>query len=226
MTQAFSGFPKQTITFLAGLHAHNAKPWFEAHRDDYQAFYLAPAVAFVEALAPKLRKLDRDVQAEARVNGSIMRINRDTRFSKDKSPYKDHLDLWFWTGAEKGWESSGFWFRLTPKSLMLGAGMHGFSPEMLARYRKAVLDPKRGAALAAAVKKVRANGCEVGGEHYKRVPKGADADHARAALLKHNGLYAGRDMKHPAALHGATFVDFVAKQFAAAAPIHAWLTAL
>ncbi|HXI56959.1 MAG TPA: DUF2461 family protein [Polyangia bacterium] len=48
-------------------------------------------------------------------------INRDIRFFKDKSPYKDHLDLWFWTGDRKGWDASGFFFRLTPDRPMAGA---------------------------------------------------------------------------------------------------------
>lgn len=64
------------------------------------------------------------------MNGSIMGINRDIRFSKDKSPYKDHLDLWFWTGDRKGWDTSGFFFRLTPDRLVLGEGMHGFVPKL------------------------------------------------------------------------------------------------
>jgi uncharacterized protein (TIGR02453 family) len=139
----FAGFPRETLRFLAGIRAHNDKAWFEAHRDDYQTFFLAPAMAFADALAPKLRKIEPDVNVEPRVNGSIMRINRDVRFSKDKSPYKDHLDMWFWTGDRKGWDSSGFFFRLTPDGLLLGAGMHGFMPEVLPRYRAAVLDAKR-----------------------------------------------------------------------------------
>src|SRR5262249_39822409 len=160
-------------------------------RDDYEQAFLAPAQAFVQALGPRLRKIDPGVNAEPRVNGSIMRINRDIRFSKDKSPYKDHLDLWFWSGDRKGWDCSGFFFRLTPERVMGGAGLHGFAPPVLARYRAAVLDPKRGEALARVVASVRKAGYEVGTESYKKVPAGAPADHPRAALLRHGGLHAG-----------------------------------
>jgi uncharacterized protein (TIGR02453 family) len=222
----FDGFQKQTLRFLEGLRANNDKEWFEAHRADYEAHFLAPARAFAEALAPRLRKIDRDVVVEPRVNGSIMRINRDIRFSKDKSPYKDHLDLWFWTGDRKGWNSSGFFFRLTPERLILGAGMHHFEPEALARYRKAVLDPKRGAALAKLAESLRAAGYVVGEEAYKKVPAGAPADHPRAALLRHGGLHVGYDGKLPAALKTAGFVDFAAEHYAAIAPVHRWLRAL
>ena len=85
-----------------GLRAHNEKAWFDAHRDDYERVFLAPALAFAEALGPRLRNIELDVNVEPRVNGSLMRINRDIRFSKDKSPYKDHMDLWFWTGRSEG----------------------------------------------------------------------------------------------------------------------------
>jgi uncharacterized protein (TIGR02453 family) len=220
---SFEGFAKGTVRFLSGLRAHNEKAWFDAHREDYERDYLAPAQAFVETLAPRLRKVDPDVQAEPRVNGSIMRINRDIRFSKDKSPYKDHMDLWFWTGERKGWDSSGFFFRLTPDTLLLGAGMHGFMPETLARYREAVLDDQRGAALAKVVASLRKAGFDVGTESYKKTPSGVAADHPRAALLKHSGLHAGWQGKHPRELGTPKLVDFVAARFAAVAPIHRWL---
>jgi uncharacterized protein (TIGR02453 family) len=223
---AFAGFPRETVRFLAGLRDNNDKAWFDAHRADYEAAFLAPAVAFVEALGPRLRKIEPGVAAEARVNGSIMRINRDIRFSKDKSPYKDHMDLWFWTGDKKGWDSSGFFFRLTPDRLLLGAGMHGFMPPALARYRQAVLDPKRGAALARLVEALRADGYDVGTETYKKVPAGAPADHPRAALLRHSGLHAGWEGKHPAQLRAPAFADFVAERFKAVAPLHRWLRSI
>ncbi len=193
---SFPGFPKETVRYLAGIRDHNKKEWFDAHRDDYEGAFLAPAVAFAEALAPRLRKIEPEVQVEPRVNGSLMRINRDIRFSKDKSPYKDHLDLWFWTGDRKGWDSSGFFFRLTPKTLLLGAGMHRFEPPALARYRAAVLDDRKGAALAAIVAKLRKAGYDVGTESYKKVPAGVAPDHPRAALLRHGGLHAGWEGKH------------------------------
>ncbi|MES1164830.1 MAG: DUF2461 domain-containing protein [Verrucomicrobiota bacterium] len=222
----FAGFPKETVRFLAGLRDNNDRAWFEAHRPDYQQALLAPAVAFIEALSPRLRKIDPAVQIEPRVNGSILRINRDIRFSKDKSPYKDHLDLWFWTGDRKGWESSGFFFRLSADRLLLGAGMHQFTAVMLPRYRVAVLDPRKGAALAAVVARLRKGGYEVGTESYKRVPPGAPADHPRAALLRHGGLHAAWNEKLPRELGTAAFVSFAAKHFAALAPLHRWLGSL
>jgi len=64
---------------------HNSKSWFDANRQRYEAAYLDPAKAFVDAIGPQLRELVPGISTEARVNGSIFRINRDTRFSKDNS---------------------------------------------------------------------------------------------------------------------------------------------
>jgi uncharacterized protein (TIGR02453 family) len=108
----FAGFGKDTIRFLSGLSANNKAEWFNAHRADYEAHYIEPAKDFVVAVADPLAKLAPGIHAEPKVNGSIFRINRDIRFSKDKTPYKDHLDLWFWQGERKA-AISGFFFPLT-----------------------------------------------------------------------------------------------------------------
>jgi len=222
----FKGFPKETLEFLAALRTNNDKKWFDAHRADYESYFVEPAKDFVAALAPRLKTIDRKIHAEPRINGSILRIQRDVRFARDKSPYKDHLDLWFWTGEEKGWDSSGFFLRLTPDMLVLGAGMHAFGGAKLARYRRAVLDAKKGAALAKAVARARKDGYEVGEERYINTPKGTPHDHPRASLLKHGALYAGWQGGHPKELHRSAFVPFVTRHYKAIAPIHAWLRAI
>lgn len=114
----FEGFPPETFVFLKGLAKNNTKAWFDEHRDDHEQFHLAPAKAFVEAIGPGLKKISKAINAEPQVNGSIFRINRDVRFSKDKRPYKTTLDLWFWEGEKRGWEAPGFYLRLKPDGFM------------------------------------------------------------------------------------------------------------
>src|SRR5439155_1012176 len=80
------------------------------------------------------------LRADPRVNGSILRINRDTRFSNDKRPYKTHLDLWLWEGDGPSRGCSGFFLRLEADRVGYGAGMHHFEKGMLAGYRAAVDD--------------------------------------------------------------------------------------
>ena len=108
---AFEGFPKGTAKFLTALAKNNDRAWLEKNRKAYDEDLIEPALAFVEAMGPELRKISRGVRAEPRVGGSVMRMNRDTRFAKDKSPYKTHLDIFFWEGDQKGWDRPGFFFR-------------------------------------------------------------------------------------------------------------------
>ncbi|MCI0571315.1 MAG: DUF2461 domain-containing protein [Myxococcaceae bacterium] len=220
----FSGFPEGTFKFLRGIAQHNTREWFEDHREDYEQFYVEPAKAFVTALGPRLKKLSKSIHFEPKVNGSIFRINRDVRFSKDKRPYKTHLDLWFWEGEHRGWDAPGFFFRMSADTLTLGAGMHQFGKEALAAYREAVLDSRKGRALAALVDEVKGSGpYEIGGATRKTVPRGFDARHERAGLLLHEGLWAGLEGRIPPEARSERFVDSCEKHFAALAPINRWL---
>ena len=220
----FSGFPAETFKFLQGLSADNSKTWFDAHRDDYDNYYVTPARAFVAALGPRLQEISPDVQFAPKINGSIFRINRDIRFSKDKTPYKNHLDMWFWHGERKGWGAPGFYFRLMADRLILGTGMHKFDKPQVEAFRAAVIDDKAGKALEKVLKDVTAAGpYEVDAPGRKNVPRGFDKDHPRAHLLLHDGLTAGMSGKVPAVAGKAGFVDFCAGHFAAIAPLTRWL---
>lgn len=220
----FSGFPEGTFRFLAGIAAHNERPWFEAHRRDYEQFYVAPARALVETLGPRLRTISRGVSFAAKVNGSIFRIHRDVRFSSDKSPYRTHLDLWFWEGERRGWSAPGFFLRMFADRLILGTGMHRFAPEQLERYREAVLDDRSGRALHDAIEKVQREGRYViGGATRKQVPRGYDPDHARAELLLHEGLWAELIGPLPAPVRSAELVEHCLEHYRAMFPITKWM---
>ena len=220
---AFDGFPPDALRFLGELAEHNDRAWFEAHRAEYDALLLEPARDLVEAMAPELATLRDDLHADPRVNGSILRINRDTRFSRDKRPYKTHLDLWFWQGEGPSRARPGFGLRLTSERLGLGCGKHHFEPDVLARYREAVDDHRRGADLEAAVRQAETAGYELGEPRYKRTPAGYDPGHPRAGLLRRDGLFAGIELPPPPELHTAALPAFCASRFGDTAPLVDWL---
>ena len=187
-------------------------------------FYVAPALAFVEAIGPRLQRISPTVMFEPRINGSLFRINRDVRFSKDKRPYKHHIDLWFWHGSRKGWDTPGFFFRMDADRLILGAGMHKFEKPQLDAFRKAVIDETAGRALAKAADDICAAGPYViGGASRKTVPKGFDPNHPRGEFLLHEGLWAELDAKPGRSCETGKFVDFCARHFEAMWPISRWL---
>lgn len=227
MSDQFSGFPQAGLDFLRGLAADNSKTYFDAHRSTYDKDLMEPAKAFVVAVGDELRRrVSPGIHAEPKVNGSIFRINRDTRFSKDKTPYKTGLDLIFWEGPGRSREMPGFYFRLAPadEAVYWGAGMHGFPKDALGPYRDAVADDKSGTALVNAIDAVERTGATVGGaDGWKRVPKGYDAESPRADLLRHNGLFAGTDEPIPGEARSAAFAPWLAERLAPLAPIHRWL---
>lgn len=219
----FSGFPAETPRFLTGIAGNNDKAWFEANRALYEAGYVAPGREFVETLGPGLKTISPAVRYEPRINGSIARINRDVRFSKDKRPYKDHLDLWFWHGEKRGWDRPGFYLRITPETVFLGGGMHGLEGAMLDKFRVAVVSDGPGRSLVMAIDKVKAAGIyEIGGITRKSVPRGFDPNHERAGLLLHEGLYAGLELPAAEAFKDG-FADLALKHFSATWPIGQWL---
>lgn len=218
----FQGFGPKTRKFLRELGRNNEKSWFDAHRADYEAHYLEPARAFVEAVGPKVEKFTPHIVWEPRVNGSIFRVNRDIRFSKDKTPYKDHIDLWLWEGQRKT-ALSGFYLRIRDKTIYLGAGSHGFSKEALARYRKKMNDEKAAKALGSLVKRLQRAGYEVHGKSYKKPPRGFNGNVAGQELVLYSGMSAGVERKAPPELASAKFATYCAREWKKLAPLHQWL---
>lgn len=224
--KGFAGYPKEATRFFRGLQKNNNKAWFTANKTVYDEKVIAPARDFIVAMGKKLHRISPGIQADPRVNKSIFRIYRDTRFSGDKTPYKTHLGLFFWEGERPKMECSGFYFHFEPPRLMLGVGSYMFSPPVLAEYRRSVVHPVHGRALADAIAHVEKKGYGLGGEKYKRTPRGFDPAHPNAPWLLYGGLYAGFEEKIPPELYSAKLVSFCFRHFKAMAPLHQWLTAM
>ena len=137
----FTGFPPETFEFLNELSQHNRRSWFEANRERYERDWKDPALAFIAALGPGMAAMEPAMKAEAKLNASLRRINRDTRFSADKAPYEPWLHLIFWPG-ERANKGAGFHFVLRGDGIGYGAGRYAFDGPSLGRYREKVQDPK------------------------------------------------------------------------------------
>ena len=216
----FPGFPQKTLGFLRGLRKNNTKAWFDEHRSNYDEFYVAPAKEFVVAVGKKLARVAPEIVADPRINGSIFRINKDVRFSKDKRPYKDHLDFAFREG-EKNSRSSSLFFRVSPDGLVIGAGAHT-CPQFVKAFRPAVANETTGKLLAVVARRLRKSGLELQGRHYKRMPRGVADDGPAAEFLLHNALYVTAEERAAVACH-SNLVDLCVKHWKAALPLHRWI---
>jgi uncharacterized protein (TIGR02453 family) len=220
---AFDGFSAGTLEFLSDLTRNNDRTWFAENRARYDAELLERQKAFVDAIGERFATFDPRVQAVSAVDRSIFRINRDTRFSRDKSPYKTHSDLWFWAGEDRK-ASPGYFLRIIPAGVWAGGGAHWLDPDRLARLRNAIAAPETGEELAAIIDSLRADGYTVGDSTLARVPRGFSADSPRADLLRYTVLHAIEETEPvPAEFTAPAFVDWTMERFARVRPLVDWL---
>ncbi|MEQ1770616.1 MAG: DUF2461 domain-containing protein [Devosia sp.] len=219
---SFAGFPPATLSFLKGIGEDNNKEWFTANRAGWDAT-VAAAKDFVAAVGPRLREISPTIQYEPKIGATLPRVNRDTRLSKDKRPYRDTFDLWFWHGEKKGWDQPGFFIRITHEGVWIAAGMMHILFPTLPKYRDAVVADRSGEALVSVVAQVNASGpYEVGYPSRKSVPKGNDKDSPRAEYLLYETLWGHQRLPPEAALR-PDFADVALKAWRDLSPIALWL---
>jgi len=220
----FQGFPKGALRFFAGLEKNNSKAWFEDHREAYEKSVLAPARAFVYELGERLKRFAPGIVADPRVNKSLFRINRDTRFARDKSPYKTQLGVYFYNGGGKRMETGGYYFHLEKDNYAYGVGMHQFSREALQRYREALLDKKKADEFLKAITAVtKVKEVEIGRTGYKRVPRGIDPDHPMSAYLKFDGIHTWLPFTADEVVHSRKLLEHSTRVFKKMAPLNDWV---
>ncbi len=215
--QTFSSFPKELLISLADLKKNNKKSWFDKNRARYESFYRTPAKAFCDAMTPRLQKLTR-----LEHNSKIFCINRDLRFSKDKTPYNTHLHISFTPsdGSKPAWL-----FGLSERDLTVGTGSMGFDNNVLESFRARV-DGKAGKTLAKNLDTLIAQGARIGEPELKRVPKEFSPDHARAELLRRKSLAVWLDFENPRVATKPTIVEDCIGKYRELKPIFDWLKEL
>ncbi len=227
--ETFTGFPTNGLEFLVELEKNNDKEWFQAHKQEYLDEVVVPAQAFIMALGEKLCTISDEITYDTRASGSgsLMRIHRDVRFSKDKTPYHTRVRIIFWYSQGHRTGGPGFHMGFNHEGGGLYAGQYVFQKPMLMAFREAVLHEKLGPELVDVIDSVkRAGDYEIGGEHYKRVPPGFDPNHERSDLLRYAGLYAHTTDLDPEIIVRPEFVDFCYAHFKNMSPVVMWLIAL
>ncbi len=205
----FDGFSADTFKFFQEIKENNNKAWFDANKKRFKQSVQTPAQAFVVTLGEKLVTLTDSIQYDVKLNGSgsIMRIYRDVRFSKDKTPYKTNLGIVWWEGEGKKTEAPGFYFHMSADELWMGGGLYMFPKDFLPKYRAAVIDDELGGQLEHVIAELGAMGYAVNGDQYARVPRGFDKEHPRAELLRYKGLTTGSGQLRKEEAFSAEFVN-------------------
>lgn len=220
----FTGMPQEALIFLADLRANNNRAWFQENRRRAEEFLLSPARDLVVRVGELLRKKRPDIIADPRTDRSIYRLNRDTRFSHDKTPYKTHLALWWWEGGAGRLECPGFYFHLTPESLALSVGCYRFSEAGLAGWRRALVDAKQAAAFRRLVRDFEKTGAVFSQPELKRMPAGLDPGQPMARWLRHKGFYSWTEkFPQPEEIFKADAAEYIFQRFTPALKLHDWL---
>ena len=215
-------FTPATFAFLRDLADNNDRDWFKANQDRYESTIREPAIAFIEDFAAPLGKISEYFSADPRkVGGSLFRIQRDTRFSKDKTPYKLNTGVQFRHITGKDAHAPGFYLHLEPGEVMCGIGIWMPDNPTLTKIRDAIVaDP-------AAWTKLKQDLADGGFEWMtrdalKRPPRGYDQDHEHVEDLKLKSFAVGRTFGEEAVTR-AGFIDTYAEVCRAAAPLNAFI---
>jgi uncharacterized protein (TIGR02453 family) len=232
---AFAGFSPAAIQFLADLAQNNDRAWFQPRKAEFECLLKQPLEAMIGALAERLDA--RGVPMLADPVRSPFRIYRDTRFSKDKSPYKAHLGASFpWieeaSGAVAGGDhaarahGNGGYFHFEPGEMYVGGGMWHMDKGPLERFRAVVRDdPDRVRAALEEPGFVASFGDAHGHDELQRVPPGYPRDHPLAHMFRWKDVVFGRRLADDEVL-SPDLPDRLAEGFAAAVPVFRFLDGL
>jgi uncharacterized protein (TIGR02453 family) len=231
-TRAFTGFRPDAIDFLVELGQNNDRSWFQPRKADYERLLKEPMEALVTALAERFEA--RGLPLEADPKRSVSRIYRDTRFAKDKSPYKTNVYARFpWVGrgsdhdsSDDGGHGASGYFNVMPGESYVGGGMWAPEKPRLDAFRAAVLDePERVRAALEDPVFIAEFGPVHSHDSLKRVPPGFPPDHPMAELFRYKSVTFGHQLSDDD-IRSPELPDILADSYAAAVPVLRFLSTL
>jgi uncharacterized protein (DUF2461 family) len=172
----YVGFDKASIDFLEQLAANNEREWFRQNKARYEEQVLDVALTFIQSMQEPLARIAPHFTAiPQRVGGSLMRVYRDTRFSKNKLPYKTNIGIQFRHQQAKDVHSPGYYVHIDPERVFVGVGMWRPDADSLAdsKFRRHF---------------------QLGGESLSRPPRGFDKDHELIDDIRRTSFIAVRDL--------------------------------
>jgi uncharacterized protein (TIGR02453 family) len=183
-------FTPALFTFLKDLDANNEREWFHEHKDRYVDSVQEPAIEFIIDVKPKLEQISPHFTAEAKtVGGSLFRIQRDTRFAKDKTPYKQNTGMQFRHEAAKDAHAPGFYLHLQPGECFAGVGLWRPETKVAYQIRKYIAEHPEEWKKATQGKRFT-DVWDLSGESLVRPPKGYEEDHPLIDDLKRKDFIA------------------------------------
>ncbi|MBN2182080.1 MAG: DUF2461 domain-containing protein [Sedimentisphaerales bacterium] len=218
----FEGFSRNTLTFLKGLKANNNKTWFEKHRREYDKYVLEPLRNLVMDLGEFMLDIDPRFEIIPAVNKTISRIYRDTRFSRDKSPFRSTVWITF-KNRNKDWTTlvSGYFFELSVNSYRYGMGFYNAAPAIMCKFREMIDENPKEFLKTVSVLDGQSD-FALEGEKYKRI---LDKNKSEKILnwYQRKNMYLVCNRKIDKILFSEKLVDDLASGFKLIAPLYHYL---
>jgi uncharacterized protein (TIGR02453 family) len=217
MSGSFKGFSPSLIGFLSELAENNNREWFMANKPRYESEVLAPALDFIAAMEEPLAKIaPHFVAIPRRMGGSLMRVYRDTRFSRNKTPYKTNVGIQFRHELGKDAHAPGFYFHIDPDSIFVGAGSWRPASDALFNIRTLIAEQPKKWLEARNARSFRKH-YRLGGDSLKRPPRGFDGEHPQIDDIRRKDFIAIKELDR-SFLAGDDVIMQVSEFFAAARP--------
>ena len=213
----FNGFKYTSVGFLQELSENNNRNWFTQNKQRYETDVLIPALNYISAMSEPLSKISLNFTAiPKRIGGSLMRIYRDTRFSKDKTPYKTNIGIHFRHRLGKDMHAPGYYVHIAPDELFLGVGIWHPPSDALLKIREYIDEHPKKWINARNDKEFR-NEYEIMGDKLKSAPRGFPKDHKLIEDLKWKDHTAIHRLSVPE-IQKDNFVEWSADIFRKASP--------
>ena len=177
-------FTKQTFAFLSSLAANNTREWFEEHKQDYEDYVRTPALDFISDMTNEMPAISKHFRAlPKKVGGSLMRVQRNLRFSRDKTPYKTNIGIQFRHEVGQDVHAPGYYVHIEPGECFVGIGLWHPEADVLFKIREGIL--KNGEAWVAARddKNFRKH-FSLEGDALANAPRGYAKDHPLVEDIK------------------------------------------
>lgn len=218
----FPGFPTATFRYLKQLQKNNDRDWFADNKRRYEDDWLRPSLEFIQAMQVPMNRISECFAVTPkRVGGSLMRIYKDTRFSKDKTPYKTNIGIQFRHIAGKDVHAPGFYVHIEPGNCFLGAGVWRSQTSVAREIREHIVEEPEQWLKSIRTKKFR-DRFQLTGESLKRPPAGFDRGHELMEHLKRKDFIAIAELDD-AFFGSPTLTNQVVDHFKATVPLMKFL---
>jgi len=219
---SFNGFKKEALQLLKEFEQNNTKEYFESRRADYEKYILEPNKAYVQEMGEVLQILVPNINAIPKVNKSLFKIYRDSRFHPSE-PIKNKIGIIIWQGATHRMQSSSFYMHYSKDEVFVATGIRNFKPPLLSTYREYIQDDIKRQELHEILKELKAKGYNLPEPKYKKMPRDCSIDDSYSYLYKMGAIYVYKTFKPDSTFFSEKIVDRNFKIYQDMFKLHQWV---